>query len=384
MRSVAAVSFWLSISWIAWALIVYPLLAFSFGSLANSRRGIRKAPVTPPLTVIISAYNEETVIHEKIRQTLALDYPADRLEVLVVSDGSTDRTDEIVASYGDPRVMLHRAEGRQGKTAAANEGVLRARGEILVFSDATGVYSKNALRALASNFADPTVGCVAGRVAYRFGNDATSKGFSGYQRIAVAIRRAENAFGDQTSVSGSIHAIRRELFRPGRPEFSADVIDAVHTVVQGRRVVYENEAVSLEDSRTRNQDEFRARIRISVQNASMAPYVLRELVAARRWFYLFQMVSHKMMRWWMWAPLLTAALTSCALASADALYFSAAVTQMAFYSIAAVGLTRPATSGMAGRLLAVTSFFLLGNAAMCVGTLRGLRGEQAPAWEPVR
>jgi len=378
------IAFWSSLAWIGYALVVYPALTFVLGSFALGAKRVRKADATPSLSFLISAYNEEAAIEQKVRDTLALDYPSDRIEVIVVSDGSTDRTDEIVIRFGDPRVKLFRAEGRLGKTAALNAGVATATGDILVFSDATGEFSKNALRALASNFADPEVGCVAGRVAYRYGRDATSAGFSGYQRFAVAVRRAENAFGDQTSVSGSIHAIRRALFRPGQPGFSMDVIDAVHTVLQGKRVVYEAEAISLEDSRTRPRDEWRARVRIAVRNTAMTPYILSGLVRERRWRFLFQMVSHKMLRWWMWLPLLALFGASLALASESPLYLAAAVAQLAFYGSALVGFAVPDVRGPLGRALALASFFVMGNAAACFGTLKGLAGAQSPAWEPVR
>jgi cellulose synthase/poly-beta-1,6-N-acetylglucosamine synthase-like glycosyltransferase len=376
-------SLWISAAWIGYALVGYPLLTVTFGSLGAARRRVRKAPIEPTISFLVSAYNEEDSIAKKVSDTLALDYPPDRLQVIVVSDGSTDRTDEIVRGFADPRVLLHRAEGRLGKTAALNGAVAVAKGDLLVFSDATGEFSPNALRALAANFADPEVGCAAGRVAYRYGRDATSEGFRGYQGIVVAIRRAENAFGDQTSVSGSIHALRRELFRPGRPGFSMDVIDAVHTVVQGRRVVYEYDAVSLEDSRTRPRDEFRARVRISVRNTTMAGYILRQLVGHRKWFYLFQMVSHKMLRWWLWVPLVVAFGSSLLLARESAVFAALAAGQAVFYAAALLGL-RVGLRGLPGRALAFASFFVMGNAAMCWGTLKGLAGQQSPSWEPLR
>ena len=380
---VAEIAFWLAAAWIAWTLLLYPLLAVSVGAVMGRLRPPKRGTATPKISFLISAYNEEKAIEEKLRQTLALDYPADQLEVIVASDGSTDRTDEIVKSFPDRRVRLHRSEGRVGKTATLNGAVAMATGEIVVFSDATGIFSENALRALASRFADPEVGCVAGRVAYAYGRDATSKGFRGYQRVAVAVRRAENGFGDQTSVSGSIHAIRRELFRPGRPGFSMDVVDALHTVVQGRRVVYEYDAVSLEESRNSSRAEFDARVRISVRNTSMAPYIVRELVGSGRWFYLFQMSSHKLMRWWLWLPLLLALVSSLLLAGSHPLYTGAAIVQVVSYGFAALGLMRGA-KGRLGGITAVLSFFVMGNAAMAVGTLKGLAGAQRPAWEPLR
>ena len=383
MTRVAELAFWLAAAWVAWALVLYPALAIALGSLPRRRRAATPGAAAPRVSFIISAYNEERSIGEKVRDTLALDYPPDRLEVIVASDGSTDRTDDVVREIGDPRVVLHRVEGRVGKTAALNSACAAASGDVFVFSDATGKFSKDALRVLASALADPAVGCVAGRVVYRYGRDATSEGFKGYQRIAVAIRRAESRFGDQTSVSGSIHAVRRECFRPSPPHASPDVLDAVHAVVAGRRVLYAAGAVSVEESRSRPHDEFRARVRISIQNNGMARYVLRELVRARRWFYLFQMVSHKMMRWWLWAPLLVLLVSSLVLAPGSPWYAAAAVVQLGGYALAVAGvLAGPASRWL--RPLSLPGFFVVGNAAMCVGTFRYLLGAEKAAWEPQR
>lgn len=382
--ALAELVFWLSATWIAYALVLYPGLALVVGALRGALRTPVRGDATPRLSVLISAYNEEKAIEDKVRRTLALDYPPDRLEVIVASDGSTDRTDEIVRGIDDPRVHLFRAEGRVGKTATLNGAVESATGEILVFSDATGIYSENALRALAARFADPAVGCVAGRVAYRYGEDGTSKGFRGYQRLVVAIRNAENAFGDQTSVSGSIHAVRRALFRPSAPAFSPDVLDAVHTVAQGYRVVYEYDAVSLEDSRNSSRQEFAARVRISVQNNNMTPYVLRELLHARRWFFLFQVVSHKMLRWWMWVPLCILAVSNLVLLEQGGKYLLFGVAQVVFYALAALGMARGAGGRRLDAISSMASFFVIGNAAMCAGAFQSLMGAQKAAWEPVR
>ncbi|UCD28283.1 MAG: glycosyltransferase family 2 protein, partial [Planctomycetota bacterium] len=255
--------FWIAAGLVVYTLVGYPLLTLILAIIVRKR--VDKKSITPKVSFIIAAYNEEKVIAEKIHQTLKLDYPAEQLEIIVASDGSTDRTDEIVRSFADHGVKLYRAEGRKGKTNAQNGAVSVANGDIVIFSDSTGIYNRRAIHELVDNFNDPTIGCVTGRVAYSYGKDAASTGFKGYQKIAVAIRRAESSFGSQTSASGSIHAIRRQLYIPAKPAFSLDVIDPVHTTIQGYRTVYENQAVSLEESRTSLKDEFRSRVRISVR-----------------------------------------------------------------------------------------------------------------------
>ncbi len=374
-------AFWFSLGVILYTLVGYPLLTLVLAAIV--RRRVDKQPITPRVSLIIAAYNEEAVIADKIQRSLELDYPIDRLEIIVASDGSTDRTDDIVRSFAGRGVKLFRHEGRGGKTQTLNAAVPTATGDIVVFSDATGIYNPEAIRELAANFNDPTVGCVTGRVAYRYGDDATSQGFKGYQRIAVAIRRAESRFGSQTSVSGSIHAIRRSLYRPANPAFSLDVIDAVHTVVQGRRVVYENNAVSLEQSRSSPWDEFRCRVRISVRTTSMIPYLLTQLLKHRRVGYAFQMISHKILRWWLWLLLALALASNLALIGHARIYIILAVLQVAAYASAIAGL-------LAGRLrvrvpgISMLALFLLGNIALCVGSFKAMLGKRMGAWEPVR
>jgi cellulose synthase/poly-beta-1,6-N-acetylglucosamine synthase-like glycosyltransferase len=374
-------TFWSAALLILYALIGYPLLTLLLGQIV--RREVAKSAVTPRVTLIIAAYNEATVIARKLEQSLALEYPEGQLEILVADDGSTDGTDEIVKSFSGRGVRLHRREGRGGKTLTLNEAAGAASGEILVFSDATSVYNAGSIRALASCFADPSVGCVSGRVVYDYGTDVVSTGFKAYQRFAVAVRRAESRFGSLTSVSGAIHALRSDLFRPSAAAFTQDVADAVHAVLQGYRVVYENDATAREDSREHLGDEFASRVRMSVRANTMISHVLMSLFRQRCWGYLFQVVSHKLLRWWLWLPLALAFLSSWALLGQGAIYGIAALVQLLFYGIGLLTIrlegsrfTLPGASALA--------FFLVGNAAMCIGALRFLRSGGMARWEPIR
>src|ERR1051325_2915040 len=156
--------FWLSAAALAYTYVGYPLLVAAFARLRP--RPVRRAPLEPNVTVIITAYNEQRDLAAKLENTLALDYPKDKLEVIVASDCSNDRTDEIARSFAARGVRLHRQPTRRGKTAAQNAAVALARGEVILFSDATTMYQPDVLRVMAPSFADPTVGCVAGRLVY--------------------------------------------------------------------------------------------------------------------------------------------------------------------------------------------------------------------------
>jgi cellulose synthase/poly-beta-1,6-N-acetylglucosamine synthase-like glycosyltransferase len=378
---VVEAAFWGSAFLIAYTLVGYPLIALLLGLL--SRRDPKKAEVTPTMSLIIAAYNEEEAIADKIERSLALDYPQGRLEILVADDGSTDRTTDIVRSFENRGVRLHRCEGRVGKTTTVNAAASVANGEILVFSDATTEYAPDSLRQLAANFADPSVGCVTGRVAYHYGDDVASSGFRVYQRFAIAVRRAEVRFGSATSVSGAIHALRKELFRPAAAEFTPDLSNPVHTVVQGYRVIYENDAVGLEVSRTRFGDEYQARIRNSVLQNSMLAYIVKELISARCFAYLFQMVSHKFLRWWLGPLLVLALISNLVLIPQGTLYAVLGVLEVVLVSVAVAAIV---TEGWGRRIPGASSlaFFVVGNAGMCVGILRWLRSGGMKTWEPVR
>src|ERR1051325_3990313 len=171
MRLYVEIIFWIAVVAIAYTYAGYPLLLM----LLSKRRGnpVRRSDSTPPVTVIIAAYNEERDIAQKLENTLALDYPKSNLEVLVTSDCSSDRTDEIVKSFANRGVRLHRQEERLGKTAAQNAAVEKANGEILLFSDATTHYYPDVLLQLIPSFADNSVGCVTGNVVYAHAKDSS-------------------------------------------------------------------------------------------------------------------------------------------------------------------------------------------------------------------
>jgi cellulose synthase/poly-beta-1,6-N-acetylglucosamine synthase-like glycosyltransferase len=378
---VIEIVFWTALALAFYAVAGYPVLSLILAALIGKK--VDKKAVFPTISFIIAAYNEEKDIAGKLDQTLELDYPKDKLQIIVASDGSTDRTDEIVKSYAEKGVILNRVEGRKGKTHALNETVKKATGEILIFSDATGIYNKEAVKELIANFNDPSVGCAAGRVTYGYGRDANSAGFKRYQKIAVAIRQAESRFGSQTSVSGSIHALRRTLFVPSPIHLSPDVLDAVHTVIQGYRVVYENNATSREESRTQMKDEFRARVRMGVRGLPVIPHILGLVLKHHQYGYAFQLISHKILRWTLWLWLLIAMTTNPLLIDQGMLYAAIAVFQTIFYSLAVLGII----IGWRGKKvpgLSTLALFVMGNAALGFGMIKSLCGKKMGAWEPAR
>jgi cellulose synthase/poly-beta-1,6-N-acetylglucosamine synthase-like glycosyltransferase len=365
----------------AYAFVAYPLLVRALARLFP--RPFAPAPVEPTVTLLIAAYNEEGAIAKKLENGLALDYPREKLEVIVASDGSTDRTNEIVRAYRDRGVRLFVPERHLGKTGTANAAVATARGEILVFSDATGMWNREALRALVRNFADPRVGAATGRVVYRYDESAAARGFRVYQGLVVPQRRAESVFGTETSVSGSIHAVRRSLFRPAPPELSFDVVHPLHVALEGFRTVYEAEAISLEEARSRPEDELRSRVRIAVRMWSFVPYLLRRLPRCRDRMYAFQVVSHKLLRW-LSGPLLAVAIAAGAILATRGGAFALPLAGLAAAAAAAGIGWAAARLGKPGGAFAAPLVFATLELAYLIGFARWLAGSRAAGWSPER
>ncbi|MBI4241865.1 MAG: glycosyltransferase [Candidatus Rokubacteria bacterium] len=351
-------------------------------SRLRPRRFVRE-PIRPTVSLIISALNEEAAIRAKVENSLALDYPRDRLEIVVASDGSTDRTDAIVRGFADRGVRLHRFDGGLGKSEVLNRTAALASGEILAFSDATGMWSRNAIAAMAAHYADPRVGCVSGRVGYRYHDSPASRGFGIYQRYILALRRAEAAFGAGFNASGSIHSIRKSVFRPGPPDTFMDMVDPLHAAMQGYRTTFEDSAVSMEESRSRTTDEFRARLRIALRSWRFFAYALPRLPVFRSPMYCFQVISHKLLRWCVGPSLPVIFLLNLALLDRDAIYRWLFAGQIAYYGLTILGIF---LGQIGSRLPALSAlvFFNSTNLAYLTSFLRYLRGERMRRWVPSR
>lgn len=374
-----------SLALVAYTYAGYALLAALLAAIAA--RPHRTAAIEPSVSLIILAHNEEEALGAKLENTLALDYPAERLEIIVASDGSTDRTDEIALSYAPRGVRLVRAPDHPGKTETTNRAAAQARGEILVFSDATGEYGRGALRALVRSFADPNVGAVSGRVVYDYPAAASAQGFRAYQRWIVWARRAESLWGTETSVSGSISAVRRDAFEPLPGHLDFDMAHPLHVAARGLRTVYEPDAISREEARSAARSEFNARVRMALFAFGFIPYAFGRIRSARASrsldLYVFQFFSHKLLRWLapLWLALL--ALTSVALAGRSRLAALALAAQLLLYASAALA-SRVRLTGRAAALLGVPLFFVTLHWAFAVGLWRYARGQRGGAWRPER
>jgi cellulose synthase/poly-beta-1,6-N-acetylglucosamine synthase-like glycosyltransferase len=374
--------FWISTSLLLYTYAGYVLLLIMVSQLRSRR--VKRDDCTPTVSIVIAAYNEQGDLPAKLENTLALDYPHDKVEVIVASDGSTDRTDDIAREFASRGVRLCRQAERLGKTAAQNAAVEVARGEIVLFSDATTLYQPNVLRSIVSNFADPSVGCVGGQLSYvdRSGSDV-GRGIRAYWSCETFLKKCESRIGSLIGVSGCLYAVRRSCYVPLNHEACSDFIIATKMVEQGLRAVYEPEALCIEETNRRTSNEFRMRVRVTTRTLGDLWRHRAMMNPLRSGFFAVQLISHKVLRYLVPLLLLQCLLASLLLASGSSFYAGALVVQGCLYAAAALGWLLN-WLGARASMLAIPYYFVLANLAALVALCKFLSGERYVYWEPTR
>ena len=365
------VLFWLSAGALAWTHAGYPLAA---AALARRRgRPVRKDDVTPSVTVVVAAHDEEDVIGRRVENLLTLDYPPDRLEVVVASDGSTDGTDGAVEALaaGDTRVRIARRP-REGKTAAQDAVVAEAATEVVAFSDANATWAPDALRKLVRSFADSQVGYVCGRLELEQ-PDGTSREPL-YWRYELWVRESESQLAGITAGNGAIYAVRREDYRESDPRLGHDLGFPYLLAQHGRRSVYEPEALAFEKASRDPEDEFGRRVRMHAQG--WLHLLSGRMLRPAEPLYLAQLVSHRVLRYGSGLLHLALFASSLALARRAPVYRLALTTQLAWLGLAAAGRLRAPLPGAA-----IAYYYLLITSATLAGLVRALRGDVPAVWE---
>ena len=374
--------FWLSVVAIGYAYAGYPVLLTIISRLRP--KAIRRRNVTPNVTVIIAAYNEERDLAQKLENTLMLDYPRSKLEIIVTSDCSTDHTDQVALGFSDRGVRLHRQPERLGKTAAQNAAVELATGEIILFSDATTHYQPDVLRLMLQSLADPSIGCVTGTVIYKHANDSSvSHGTRSYWNYEFFLKQRESDIGSLTGVCGCMYAVRKSAYVPLYHEACSDFLIATTMVKQGLRAVYEARAICVEEPNARAGRELAVRIRIMTQTYADLWRNREVLNPFRHGFYSIQLLSHKVMRYLVPLFLLALLASSAWLARTSAFFAVVLIAQLSFY-LAAASSSILVKAGFNSRWLAVPHYFVIANLASLIAFFRLLTGEQYAKWEPVR
>ena len=259
---------------------------------------VNKSEYEPQVSILIAAHNEEEYIGKTLENKLSLQYPVEKLEIIVVSDGSNDNTDSIIKQYESRGVMLVRQEPRSGKTAALNMAVPMTRGEILVFSDANSLYADDALTRLVQNFSDPGIGYVTGKMIYIHPDGSSiGDGCTAYMKYENILRRSETRLGSIVGVDGGIDAVRRNLYRSMNPDQLPDFVLPLHVVEKGYRVVYEPQAMLREQALKDVGDEYKMRVRVSLR-ALWALSDMRSLLSFKtNPLFAWQLWSHKVLRY---------------------------------------------------------------------------------------
>ena len=365
--------FFVSAGVIVYSYAIYPLL---LAVVPVRRRGQLPEPAEWPfVSVLISVYNEEKHITQRIENLLALDYPRDKLEILIGSDGSTDRTDELVRRFSDPRVRLHQFDQRGGKPSMLNRLIPQTRGELLAFSDANALFAPDALRKLARHFRDPRIGGVCGRLVFHGEKSETDE--KPYWKLETYLKTRESALDSCLGANGAIYAIRKSCW-PGIPDntFVDDFVIGMRVREQDMRVVYDREAVATEELPQSVGQEMTRRIRIGAGDFQALFLCWRSLLPWRG-FHSLAFWSHKVLRWL--APFfMVAALISNIALLPRPLFLVLLALQLAFYTLAIVGALR---RGRKVILFSAPHYFVTINLALLLGFFRFITGTQQAAWK---
>jgi glycosyltransferase involved in cell wall biosynthesis len=364
-RVILKAIFWASAAGLAWTHVGYPVAAAALRRVRE--RPVRKEEIEPTVSLIVPAHDEEDVIEARVQNLLELDYPAEKLELVVASDASTDRTHELVRAYD--RVRLLECE-RAGKLPTMNRAVRETDSEILAFGDANAVWAPDALHKLVRNFADPDVAYVCGQVRFQREDGTNKEGL--YWRYELWLRESESALGSITGGNGAIYAVRRSDYVEW--PFGHDQGFPNLMVQKGRRAVYEPEALAFEKPSTHSEDEFRRKVR-------MLPWSWRYLFEAGPLrgvppMYLFELLSHRVLRYasgFLHVGLLA---TSIALVGEGWIYQAALALQALWLVLAVAGKLRLRVPG-AG----IAWYYLLMTAATMAALVRYLREGAPLMWE---
>lgn len=373
--------FWVLLVLIAYCYIGYPVL-LSVLAAARPKR-VKKGEYFPTISIVMTVCNEERIIMRRIRNLLSLDYPSPQMEILIGSDGSTDRTNTIIQNVKDERLHFIPYRQRKGKMARINQLTSVARGEIVVFADARQVFESAALRELVSNFNDPSVGCVSGELIFSTKEGATAEGINLYWEYEKWLRQMESRLHSMIGATGAIYAIRRELFSPA-PEnvILDDVYIPLRIVLKGYRAVLENRALAFDSAASNPKEEFTRKARTLAGNYQLfflLPGVFNPFASP----LAIQVFSHKVLR--LMIPFFLMLVFGISMfLNADLMFRLFLWVQIAFYAMAMMGaLTRNSERSvlkLVSKLCYVPYVFCLLNFSALAGFWRFITATQEVMW----
>ena len=371
------IAFWGSVALVVYAYVGYPIALAIVARLRS--RAVKRADIRPRVSFIVAAHNEEGRIGDKLENTLRQDYPRDRFEVIVASDGSSDRTDDIVRSFAAHDVRLVRGSERKGKEAAQQLAVAAAAGEILVFSDVATLLEPDGVGRIVRAFADDTVGCVSSVDQALDGNGRPS-GEGLYVRYEMLLRRLETRVGGVVGLSGSCFAVRREVCRDWATDVPSDFNTVLCAVRLGLRGVLDGDTVGYYKTLPDRSKEFDRKVRTILRGIPVVMRNLSMLNPCRYGLFAWQLFSHKLCRWLAPVATLLAFGTNAALATASTLYLGIFVAQCGFYAVGIAGLFSQIVWRQT--VLRIPAFFVLVTVSTLHAWYRYARGHPVLMWAP--
>lgn len=371
------VIFWVSLFLIFWTYFGY-LIALKAISLFYSNE-VKKQTYFPDVSLIITAYNEERKIRQKIENSLALDYPKDKLEIIIVSDGSTDKTVDIVRSYQDKGIKLLTLPVRHGKHYGQGKGIEMTKNDVVVLSDATTFLRDDAVKKIVRSFADPKIGCVSGLDEIQ-NADSNIHGEGAYVKYEMKLRALESAVNSLVGVSGSFYSVRKHLCQSWIDNMSSDFYMPIICYTNGYRTVLEKEAVGFYEVLDEPQKEFIRKVRTVIHGMEVLSRFKRILNPFKYGLYSCQMISHKLSRWLVPLYLIFLLWTNILLVNQNNFFLITLILQVVFYMFAFFALLIKSIKDIL--IFRIPLFFVMVNFSILVAWYNYLIGKEFVLWEP--
>lgn len=368
-----------SIFLVLFAYFGYPVSLLLVGGIRD--RNVKSAMIQPFVTFIVTVHNEEARIKAKLENIFELDYPKAKLQVLVASDGSSDRTNEIVRGYSNHGVSLVDLPDRKGKENAQREAVKRATGDIIVFSDVATTMETGGLRQLVSNFADPTVGCVSSEDRL-LGKDGKPSGEGLYIRYEMWLRRLESRANSLVGLSGSLFAARKEVCEDFSSEMQSDFRTVLNSMKMGLRGVTDPLAIGLYQDAADHKREWDRKIRTVVRGLTVFFRHVELLNVFQYGLFSYQLFCHKLLRWSVPVFLILAFGSNLWLIHSSFVYSILLVLQITLYGFGVLGLLKPKMQDIT--LVKIPTYFLAVNVSILYAWWRYLSGQRIVTWTPTR
>ena len=371
--------FWGSLLLVLWTYAGY-YVALLLASRWSHRK-VAKAAFTPDVSMVITAYNEAANIGKKIQNCLALSYPRNQLEIIVVSDGSTDDTEAICRSYQDQGVILVVSPERSGKDFSQGKGVAVARGELVIFTDATTFLREDAIDEIAANFADETVGCVSGR-DWPTSDSPGSSGEGAYVKYEMRLRSLESKVGSTVVVSGCFFATRKGLCDNWYPGLTSDFYLPIVSHMNGLRITMDESAIAHYHTSSSPREEFQRNVRTVVKGLDVLRRFGRIMNPFRYGMFALQMISHKLLRWLVPFCLILIIVLNVFLLEQGTTYELALAAQLLLYMSALLCLPFKVFREFA--VFRIPFFFVVSNLSIILAWCRVVSGKSVVIWEPTK